>query len=67
MLKIETKLDPVEINDTEVKGLPNDADKVIISAHWNMNQWVIIDFHGRTVTVNARDLQRAITNATNHD
>lgn len=66
MLKIETKLDPTEINGTAITGLPNDADQVIVSAHWNINSFVVIDFHGRTVTVVADDLRRAITNATNH-
>ena len=67
MLKIETRLDPVEINGTEIKGLPQDADQVIISAHWNVNRFVVIDFHGRTVTVLASELKRAIQNAENHD
>lgn len=67
MLKIETKIDPVEINGTAICGLPNDADQVIVSAHWNINRFVVIDFHGRTVTVLADDLQRAIRNACNHD
>jgi hypothetical protein len=67
MLKIETRIDPTEINGTAITGLPNDADQVIISAHWNINRFVVIDFHGRTVTVLADDLQRAIRNATNHD
>ncbi len=67
MLKIETRLDPVEINGAEIKGLPQEADQVIVSAHWNINRWVIIDFHGRTVTLSADELERAIRNARNHD
>lgn len=67
MLKIETRLDPVEINGEEVKALPNETDQVIVSAHWNVNKFVVIDFHGRTVTVVASELERAIQNATNHD
>ena len=65
--KIETRLRAYEINGTEVKGLPKDADDVIISAHHIFRNLVIIDFHGRTVTVSANDLKRAIDNATNHD
>ena len=67
MLKIETRLDPVEINSEDIKGLPQEADQVIVSAHWNYSQWVVLNFHGRTVTVNAAELRRAIENATNHD
>ncbi len=67
MLKIETRIDPVEINGTAISGLPQDADQVIVSAHWNINRFVILDFHGRNITVLADDLQRAIKNATNHD
>lgn len=66
MLKIETRIDPVEINGTAITGLPNEADQVIVSAHWNINSFVVIDFHGRTVTVLAEDIERAIKNARNH-
>ena len=66
MLKIETRIDPVEIMGTAISGLPNEADQVIVSAHWNINRFVVIDFHGRNVTVLADDLERAIKNARNH-
>jgi hypothetical protein len=64
---IETRLRSYEVNGEEVKGLPNEADDVIITAHHIWPHFVIIDFHGRTVTVAASDLKRAIDNATNHD
>jgi hypothetical protein len=64
--KIETRLRSYEINGDEVKGLPNDADDLIVAAHWNRNEFVVIDFHGRNVTVAARDLIKAIENAQNH-
>ena len=67
MLKIETRIDPVEINGQEVTGLPNEMDQMIVRAHWIKNRWVIIDFHGQSVTVVADDLERAIRNARNHD
>ena len=66
MLKIETRLDPREINGEEIKGLPNDADQVTVSAHWNSNCFVVINFHGRSVTVFGDELERAIRNARNH-
>ena len=65
--KIETRIRSYEIGGQEVTGLHNDADDVIIEAHRCRNEFVIIDFHGRSVTVCARDLERAIRNAQNHD
>lgn len=65
--KIETRLRTYEVNGEEVKGLPNDADDLLVQAHWNRNEMVVIDFHGRNVTVAADDLRRAIVNATNHN
>ena len=67
MLKIETRIDPVEINGEKIKGLPQENDQVIVSAHWNMNYLVVIQFLGKTVTVSANDLVKAIQNAQNHD
>lgn len=66
MLKIETRIDPVEIQGAEVKGLPDERDQLIVSAHWNWNRVVVLDWHGRTITVSAIELKRAIENACNH-
>jgi hypothetical protein len=65
--KIETRLRSYEINGEEVKGLPNDADDLLVLGHWNRKEFVVIDFHGRNLTVAADDLVKAIRNATNHD
>lgn len=67
MLKIETRIDPIEIMGNEIKGLPKEADQLIVSAHWNINRWVVLDWHGRTITVSCDELERAIRNARNHD
>jgi hypothetical protein len=67
MMKIETRIDPVEIDGGEISGLPKDSDQVSVSAHWNVNRFVVILFHGVSVTVLAKDLTRAIQNATNHE
>jgi hypothetical protein len=67
MLKIETRIDPTEIMGEPIKGLPNDADQVIISAHRIYNDRAIIDFHGRNITVLIEDLRLALTNAANHN
>jgi hypothetical protein len=65
--KIETSIRTYEIENTPVTGLPNDADDVVVSAHRFRRDFVILDWHGRTVTVAASDLKRAIDNATNHE
>lgn len=38
---------------------------VVISNHWNVGQFVVLEIKGVKVTVNSYDLQRAISNATN--
>jgi hypothetical protein len=64
--KIETHLRTYEISGEAVAGLPNEADDLIVSAHRIRNELVVLDWHGRTITVVARDLHKAIQNATNH-
>lgn len=64
--KIETHVRSYEVCGQEVKGLPNEADDLIVSAHHIRNSFVVLDWHGRTITVAASDLEKAIKNATNH-
>ena len=66
MMKIETRIDPCEIDGKDVEGLPQEANQVIVRAHWNRNRWVVIEFRGRSVTFSAAELNRAIQNATNY-
>jgi hypothetical protein len=66
MLKIETRLDPVEIDNLEIKGLPDKEKQLTVSSHWNSNKLIVLDFNGHSITVVADELERAITNATNH-
>jgi hypothetical protein len=63
---IETRIRSYEVQGEPIKGLPNDADDLIVSAHRIQNDFVILDWHGRTITVSANDLERAIKNARNH-
>ena len=65
--KIETHVRSYEVQGTAINGLHNDADDLVVSAHRIQNDFVILDWHGRTITVVARDLEKAIRNATNHD
>ena len=65
MFTIETKIDPVEIDDSRLQGLPNDADQLIVKAHRIDSRAVVLDWRGHSVTVYAEELRRAIQNATN--
>lgn len=65
MLKIETRLDPYEIDGKELHGLPEDHNKVIVRNHWNVRGLVVVQFGSWSFTVSADELHRAITNATN--
>ena len=66
MMKIDTRIDPYEINDEEVTGLPKETDQLVVRSHWNMNSLVILEFKGKSVTVSASQLKQAIQNAINH-
>lgn len=65
--KIETRIRSYEVEGTPITGLHNRADDLIVSAHRNRKDFVILDWHGRAITVAASDLQRAVQNATNHN
>ena len=64
--KIETHVRSYEVQGTAINGLHDDADDLIVSAHHIQSDFVILDWHGRTIIVVADDLMRAIRNATNH-
>ena len=63
---IETKITAYEINGNEVEGLPEKKTEVVVSAHWSNNEMVVLKFQGKSVTVAADELVRAVDNATNH-
>lgn len=66
MFRIETRIDPTEVQGEAITGLPNEADQLIVSSHHIYNSLVILDWHGRNITVSAEDLRRAVENAKNH-
>lgn len=66
MLTIETKIDAVEVQGESITGLPKEADQLIVSAHHVYPTLVVLDWHGRNITVSADELERAIRNACNH-
>jgi hypothetical protein len=63
---VETSLDPYEIDGNERKGLPNEADALIVKAHRIFNYFAILDWRGHSITVSIADLERALRNAGNH-
>jgi len=65
-IEIVTKIDPLEFDGAECKGLPNEAGELHIKSHWNRNALVVLDWRGHSITVLADDLERAIRNARNH-
>ena len=65
-LHVVTHIDPIEIDGQERKALPNEADELRVVSHWNMNGWVILEWHGHSITVLADSLERAIHNARTH-
>ncbi len=67
MILIVTTIDPIEVDTKEVKGVSDKSDVLRVGSHWNRNDLVILEWRGGSITVLARDLQRGIVNATNHD
>jgi hypothetical protein len=66
MLTIETRIDAIEIDGKDVEGLPEEENQLCVKAHWNVNRFVVLEFQGKSVTVSASQLLKAISNATNH-
>lgn len=67
MRHIETRIDPVAIDEINISGLPKEADQLIVKAHWNYNTFAILDWRGHSITVSIRELEAALENAANHD
>lgn len=54
-----------ETNGVEEKGLRSDRPKLKVSEHWNRKDFVVLEVDGKSITVVADDLMRAIDNAQN--
>lgn len=63
MNKTESKIDIYEIDGSEIRGL--DKPQLKVSNHWNRRELVCIDLDGKSVTVSASILVKAIENAQN--
>jgi len=67
MNKFETinMVDTYEVDGTETKGLSSERPKIRITNHWNRKEFVNVEMNGKTYTVLAEQLKRAIDNAQN--
>jgi len=63
-MKTETRIKIYEKNGTETEGLK--YPELFVLNHWNLNSMVVLEFGKDKITVLARDLRKAIDNATNH-
>ncbi len=64
MIKVTCEVKVYEVDGKEAKHSPSD-EPVIVSSHWNYRDRVVLTLNGKSVTVLADDLEKAINNATN--
>lgn len=62
MIAVESLVTVHEVNGSD--WFSKDA-KIRVCSHWNQNTLVVIEVDGKRITVAARDLEAAITNACN--
>ena len=62
MIKVINEVKIYEINNKEVDTLKN---TLIVESHWNRDDYVVLKFDDKEITVSARDLKYALDNATN--
>lgn len=62
MIKVSNEITIYEVDGKE-QSVPMPAMAVL--SHWNRPALVVLHVDGKKLTVSARDLQAAITNATN--
>ena len=63
-MKVINTIRVYEEDDEEIK-IGTEKELQIVS-HWNYKDFVVLEFEGKSITVNAEDLKKAIENATNH-
>lgn len=57
-----------EVEIYEIDGLDvpiSEYKKLVVESHWNVSDRVVLVFGKKQLTVNVRELRRAIDNATN--
>ena len=63
-MKVENKIHIYEIDgeSTKVGG----DNEFIIKSHWNNARLIDLEFDGKIITISKQELEKAITNASNH-
>lgn len=62
-MKTENKVEAYELNGTESPMMNRPV--MIVKNHWNRRQLVVIEVDGKSYTVDAEEMKRAIDNSTN--
>lgn len=63
VIKVSNEVTVYEVDGKEPGGLP--MPTLTIASHWNRDSLVVLHVNGQRLTVAARDLQAAVSNATN--
>lgn len=59
------EVEPYEVNGTEINGLKSSKNLLRVESHCNYNNFVVLRYEDKNITVKASDLQKAINNAIN--
>lgn len=71
-MKVENTIQIYEVDGKDISQKvitadhPTHSPTLQVESHWNLCRMVVLSFEGKSITVLAKDLQMAITNATNH-
>lgn len=57
-LKLEVVVHPIEVDGDDTK--PKGGSELKMKPHWNVDQWVCLSIGDRTITVSAKELDRAL-------
>lgn len=57
-LKLEVVLRPIEVDGDDKAA--KDGMELKMKPHWNVDQWVCLSIGDRTITVSAKELERAL-------
>ncbi len=63
-IDVRSEIEIYEVDGKEVE-LGIDPPKLVVESHWNRDEFVVLTLDGKSVTVEADKLRKAIENATN--
>lgn len=61
-IKVTNEVRIYEVNDERE---PLNRPVLIVKSHWNRNEFVVLEFEGKCITVARSELSAAMANATN--